>query len=140
VMILDYEGSGAEGTTATPSAQHLEDRLDAELAADWGDNGKAIVVDPEVDVWMWGAESHIRRTVSWQDHVGIREWLVQRGFDFDGSKPRRPKEAIEAVLRHACVPYSSAHYRAIAQRVSLARCEDRAFQRLRACLVSWFGR
>ena len=131
VLMFDYEGSGA----ATPAA-NLETELDAALAADWAARAKAIVIEPEIDIWMWGAETHIREVVGWRSPPGIREWLITRRFVFDAEgKPERPKEAMEEVFRQVQVPRSSAHYQALAGKLSLTRCRDAAFLRLRAALT-----
>ena len=132
--MFDYEGSGADDP-----AVELEQSLDALLAADWDAHAKAIVIEPEVEVWMWGAEVHLREVVDWQSTSGIREWLEARGFGFkDQGKPERPKEALEAVFRHARIARSSAQYQALARRLSFPRCQDAAFIRLGAALSGWF--
>lgn len=110
------------------------------LSDTWGDRAKAIVIEPEVDVWMWGAETHLRSTMSWEFAEGIRTWLQAQTFTFgENGKPARPKEALEAAFRRAKVPRSSARYAHVAQRISLANCTDPAFLRLRTALTSWFG-
>lgn len=135
VLMFDYEGCGA-----TDAPEDLEAHLDAALSETWGTHAKAIVIEPEVDVWMWGAETHIREVVGWDSPQGIRDWLKAHAFKFDAQgKPERPKEALEAVFRQAQLPRSSAHYEALARRLSLARCQDAAFLRLRGALTAWFA-
>lgn len=135
LLLLDYEGSGS-----SLSPVRFESELDAELAMAWGDRAKAIVIDPEVDVWMWGAETHLRVMSDWRFSEGIRPWLESQSFAFMVSgKPVRPKEALEAVCRRTQIPRSSARYEEIARGISLTRCEDEAFLRLRASVVAWFG-
>jgi hypothetical protein len=134
-MIMDYEGSGANVAPAK-----LEAQLDGALSTSWGDHCKAIVIEPEVDVWMWGSETHLRSTMDWEFDEDIRSWLENQGFAFgENGKPVRPKEALEAAFRRANVPRSSARYEYVAQRLSLVNCTDAAFQRLRSALVTWFG-
>jgi hypothetical protein len=134
LLLLDHEGSGTAGR-----AQDLEAELDQQLATAWGDAAKAIVVAPEIDAWMWGNETHLRALLDWDFPEGIREWLVSQGFVFSGNgKPERPKEAFGAACRRARTPRSSGQYRSIAERTSLQRCEDPAFQRLRAACLRWF--
>lgn len=136
LLMFDYEGSGAEDPPA-----ELENRLDAALADGWGPNAKAIVIEPEVDIWMWGAETHIREVAEWRLPQGIREWLESRDYHFnDQGKPKHPKDALEAVFRQAQRARSSAQYRALARRLSLTRCRDAAFLRLRGALTAWFPR
>ncbi|MGI8784229.1 MAG: methylation-associated defense system protein MAD4 [Acidobacteriota bacterium] len=135
LLLLDYEGCGSDVAPV-----ELEAQLDNALSGMWGDRAKAIVIDPEVDVWMWGAETHLRSMVDWRFPEGIRPWLVSQSFAFtaDG-KPERPKEALEAAFRRAQTPRSSARYEQVAQSISLTRCRDEAFLRLRASVVGWFG-
>jgi hypothetical protein len=71
----------------------------------------------------------------------VREWLRERGFTFEANeKPTRPKEALEAALRSPGLPRSSALYQTIAERISLRRCGDEAFIRLRKQLLEWFAK
>ena len=135
LLLLDYEGCGSH-----VSPVELEAELDKALSMRWGDRAKAIVIDPEVDVWMWGAETHLRSMVDWRDPEDIRPWLESQAFAFtaDG-KPVRPKEALDAAFRRAQTPRSSARYEQAARRISLTRCKDEAFLRLRASVVEWFG-
>lgn len=134
LLVLDYEGSGAAA-----SAMELEQKLDRDLAASWDDRGKAIVIDPELDGWAWGADNALAQVLRWPRSESIREWLVAEGFavNVDG-KPQRPKEALEAVFRICRRPRSASNYQEIARRVSLAHCTDSAFHRLRDVLRSWF--
>ncbi len=135
VMLMDFEGAGSHLT-----APELEIQLNDALNSVWGTRARAIVVEPEVDVWMWGAESHLRETLDWSFDEGIRDWLRGQDFAFDANgKPLRPKEALDKAFRRAQVPRSSARYGEMAERISLTRCTDPAFLRLRQSLVSWFG-
>lgn len=135
LLIFDYEGSGANGPAAATEAE-----LDEALRSGWGDRGKAIVIEPEVDIWMWGAETHLKDVVGWSGAQGIRDWLSSKGFVFSPQgKPLRPKEALEEVFREARIPRSSAQYESLAGRLSMARCQDAAFHRLHHTLVQWFG-
>ena len=77
LLLLDYEGSGS-----SVAAVRLEAQLDASLFQQWGDRAKAIVVEPEMDVWMWGAETHLRSAMDWHFVEEIRPWLVSQSFAF----------------------------------------------------------
>lgn len=133
-LLLDHEGSGS-----AESADDLEVNLDTEVSATWGSNGKAIVISPELDIWMWGSDNAVEQTIEWEHPQGIREWLSKQHFTFDASnKPSRPKEALETALRQIKIPRSSALYQKIASRISLPRCVDPAFQKFRSKLIEWF--
>jgi hypothetical protein len=119
----------------------LERALDEQLAGAWGDNAKAIVIAPELDAWMWGSDNKLAELLQWPHSESIREWLACRGFDFHpNGKPVRPKESLEAILPVCRLPRSSAIYQRIATNISLNRCEDPAFHRLRDQLQLWFPR
>ena len=135
LLILDYEGSG----TDLPDAKALEAQLDGRLRAQWKEHAKAIVIEPELDVWVWGSDNAVAEAIDWPAGKAIREWLRERGFAFDSNeKPTRPKEALEAALRLPDLPRSSALYQRIAERISVHRCSDQAFLRLRSQLSTWF--
>ncbi len=134
LLLLDYEGSGS-----SVGAAELEAELDHRLTSDWGDAAKAIVIEPELEAWVWGADNAMHAVLGWDKAESAREWLRQRGFQFSTTgKPARPKEAFSALLREATLPRSAAVFEEIASRISLQRCHDAAFGRLRQQLVCWF--
>jgi hypothetical protein len=136
LLLLDHEGSGSNESSAD-----LEARLDEQLRPVWGSRAKAIVIEPELDIWVWGADNALRDVFEWKEDVGIREWLVKKGFEFDAArKPLRPKEALEALMSHLRQPRSSSLYEVLATKLSLHRCTDRSFDRLRSTLSGWFPR
>ena len=135
LLVLDFEGCG----THLPSGIALEAELDQRLSAEWKGSAKSIVIEPEVDVWMWGTDGLVEAALEWPAGKGVRDWLRDQGFAFvSKGKPVRPKEALETALRATGVPRSSALYQAIAERISLRRCHDEAFNRLRHQLIKWF--
>lgn len=137
LMIFDHEGSGAESKPASELIHDLEKQLERQ----WGTNAHVIVIEPEVDVWMWGSDNVLSQLLKWNDFTGIREWLQSKGYEMDGyDKPLRPKEALEEVLLRLKEPRSSSLYEKIAQRLSLQRCKDPAFIRMHKILQSWFPR
>lgn len=137
LLVFDLEGSGAGDKTR---AEDLELTLDARLQAQWGPCAKAIVIAPEVDIWLWGADSTLRQQLHWPLAGSIRSWLVDHGFEFNAQgKPLRPKEALEALVRIHRQPRSSALYERVTARISLQRCSDPAFVRLRSTLKAWFA-
>jgi hypothetical protein len=90
LLVFDWEGCGSD----QPNSVSLESELDARLAHHWGDHGKAIVVSPEADTWLWGSDQALAQALEWPAAVSVRTWLGQQGFEIarDG-KPVRPKEA-----------------------------------------------
>jgi hypothetical protein len=136
LLVLDFEGCG----TDLPNATALEAQLDGRLSMHWKEAAKSIVIEPELDVWVWGADNAVEAVIEWPAGKSVREWLRERGFTFEANeKPTRPKEALEAALRIPGLPRSSALYQTIAERISLRRCGDEAFIRLRKQLLDWFA-
>ncbi len=137
LLVLDFEGCG----TDLPNATELEAQLDGRLSTHWKEAAKSIVIEPELDVWVWGADNAVEAVIEWPAGKSVREWLRERGFTFEANeKPTRPKEALEAALRIPGLPRSSALYQTIAEKISLRRCGDEAFIRLRKQLFEWFGK
>ena len=135
IVIFDLEGSGA----GIADSVEVESRLDARLKAQWEERAKCIVVDPEVDIWLWGADTALRQLLDWSRPGTIRDWLGAGGFEFNANnKPRRPKEAFEEVVTTCGLARSSALYEKVTSKISLHRCRDSAFLRLRKQLQSWF--
>lgn len=135
LMVFDFEGCGQEHKDLLA----LEAELDSQLRLVWGARAKAIIISPEVDIWLWGADVVLREALFWPQHGSIREWLLAKGFEFNAdNKPLRPKEALDAMRLVHKRPRSSALYEKITSRISLQNCTDTAFRRLRAQLKLWF--
>ncbi len=136
LMLLDFEGCGT--SWLDPIA--LEQDLDEQIRAVWNDDGKSIVIAPEVDVWLWGSDNALRDVFEWPLQEAMRDFLLSRGFQFalDG-KPLRPKEALEAMVPVHRQPRSSALYEKVTSRISLKNCSDPAFLRLNKQLRTWFS-
>lgn len=138
LVLLDRHGSGQEKKTRLEMEKDLGERL----ASDWGDRAAAVVLDPELEVWLWSDSPHVEAVLGWKDrNPSLRSWLAEKGFMVEGTiKPSQPKEAVEKALRAVRKPRSSALYRELAGRVSFERCTDPAFARFKEVLRGWFGR
>ena len=137
LLVLDFEGSGSD----SPNAEALEKLLDSKLESLWGNAAKSVVIAPEVDAWVWGSDNAVEEILEWPSGKRIRDWLRDEGYAFDSNdKPARPKEAMEAALKVVGKPVSAAVYQQITEKISLRRCTDRAFLRLRDQLRKWFPR
>ncbi len=137
LVLFDREGCGRE----MRDRSDLERQVEGALAQNgWRDRCAAIVVDPELDAWMWSDSPHVDGVLGWSCQTPrLHAWLAQQGFLKEGQvKPPRPKEALQEALRHVYLPRSSSLYREMAQKVSLRRCIDPAFQKLRETLAAWF--
>ena len=138
MTVFDFDGSGARNATASELEIELERQY--ELAG-WEKGQVAfIVIEPELEAWLFGTSySHLQRAVNWSQSEPINEWLAARGYMVAGNaKPSNPKGAIEAILQLEKIPLSSNLFAELARRVSLNRCQDRAFQKFCNTLCRWF--
>lgn len=137
LVMCDRVGSGR-----TESRADMEGNIEARLAASgWGSDGAAIVIEPELDVWIWQRSPHVESAIGWSGRTpALYDWLTSEGLLTPGNlKPERPKDALNRALRAAKVPKSSGLFKEIPEKVSLSSCQDPAFAKLRATLRQWFG-
>ena len=138
LVLFDKEGCGQEHQ----NAQMLEKEVNSRLSGSgWDEYAAVIVLDPELEVWVWSESPHVAQCLGWAgNEPSLGEWLVSEGWLPEGEhKPPRPKEALEAALRESRRPRSSAIYQYLARRVSLAGHTERAFVCLVKTLQRWFG-
>jgi hypothetical protein len=137
LVVFDLEGCGEELNRV-----HLEEKVENKLArVGWKDRSAVIVLDPELEIWVWTRSPHVDDVLGWGQRVPtVRDWLIQRNHIRSGNhKPERPKEALEAALREVRTPRSSALYAQLASRVSLHGHNEPAFIKLRTILAKWFS-
>ena len=138
IVVLDREGSGVDDR----AAQEIEADIDQRLAkSGWGDRARAIVLDPEVEIWVWSSSPYVDAVLGWSGRTpNLRDWLTREGFLEAGqTKPARPKEALRSALREGRIKPSAALFGQLASKVGLEHCRDRGFLRLRDTLRAWFG-
>jgi len=137
IVVFDREGCGKETTSGTELEAEVESRL---AKNGWADRARAVVIEPELESWVWSDSPQVDNSLGWAGRTpALRPWLVEKGFVTQSErKPERPKEAVEAALHFVGKPRSSSVYRELAERVSLRRCTDPAFQKLIATLQAWF--
>lgn len=138
LVVLDKKGCGQEQR----QRGDIEKDIESELAASgWDSRSAAIVIDPELENWVWSDSPQVDSVLGWQDgHASLRSWLQSEGFLSPGqSKPVSPKEAMQAALRVARKARSAALYSELARKVSFERCADPAFLKFKERLSAWFG-
>ena len=138
LVIFDHEGSGQEERSADDLASDLKGRLSR---SGWGDRVQVLVIEPELEVWVWSNSPQVDVSLGWSKHsTNLRTWLSNKGFWPDKSrKPPRPKECLLEALREVRVRRSAAIYRQLAESVGLERCQDPEFNKLKGILRSWFS-
>ena len=137
LIVLDREGCGQESVTRELLEICIEDKLSR---SGWEDRAAAIVIDPELEAWVWSNSPHVDSILGWQGKEPcLRNWLQSREYLVPGAiKPARPKEALEDALKTARKPRSSSLYLQIAENVSIDRCVDPSFVKLKEILQKWF--
>jgi hypothetical protein len=138
IVVMDREGCGQDDQERSSLERKIQTNLQI---SGWDDRAIAIVIDPELDIWVWSDSPHVERILGWEDRQpNLRSWLLQNDFfQTDRLKPARPKEALESALRQVRKPRSSAIYEELAKNVSTERCTDPAFTKLRDILRQWFS-
>jgi len=139
LVVFDLYGCG-DGNNARVQ---IEDDIETSLRQNgWANRSAAIVVDPEIETWVWSDSHHVDNVLNWQGRQpDVRSWLkTETDFWENGAtKPCQPKEAMKLALRKVQKPMSSMIFKELADNVSLNRCEDPAFYKLKQTLRSWFG-
>ncbi|HEY66356.1 MAG TPA: hypothetical protein G4O02_17535 [Caldilineae bacterium] len=133
LVILDREGSGRDQCLAEDLEREIEDRL---VRNGWpSDRVAAIVLDPELEVWVWTRSPHVARV------IGLNVDALQAVLDSEPArpdgKPQHPKEALEKALRRSGRPFSARIFQELAENVSL-RASERAFDKFKYTLQGWF--
>ena len=138
IIMFDREGCGQEQNDRTA----LEEKVEAAIERQGWNRSQiaAIVVDPELEAWVWSDSPEVDIALGWQREApNLRTWLEQHQYVSSGlTKPARPKEAMEAALRHVRKARSSSIFKALAENVSVGRCNDDAFIKLKNTLATWF--
>ena len=139
MVIFDKDGCGREDD----SRERIQMGVEQDLTSNgWaGDRAKAVVIEPELEAWVWTGSPYVARVLGWPhgyDH--LRRWLVDRGLWLEGdAKPTDPKAAMEAVLRQTSKPHSAALFGELAKRTTWRGCQCPAFAELKSTLKRWFG-
>lgn len=137
LVAFDRQGCGREEQTR----QDLESEVEGNLArSGWDDRAACVVIDPELEVWVWSDSPHVESVLGWEGQAPrLRDWLQQQELWLPAKpKPLQPKDCVEKALRRAGKPRSSSLYLRLARLVSMDRCSDGAFRKLKNTLSRWF--
>ncbi len=126
------------------SPDRIQEELRSRLSrSGWRDRCEVIVIDPEVEQWLWADP---RLIVEWLDPN--HKYPIQSLFPVRTTKPDQPKEELDRIIRRINHRYrlgvrmKTELYEWVAEKVSkrlLETCTDPAFSALRSALSSWFG-
>jgi len=111
LVMLDRQWDGAPADTG----EELEDLLEKSLEkSDLGDWAHAVVIDPELEAWVFSDSPHLASVFGWQAGMAdLRRKLANQGLWREGDdKPHDPKAAAEWIRRQSRKPLSSSLPRA----------------------------
>ncbi len=135
MIIFDFAWEGRPRNNPADMIRDVENKL----RPTWGDKGRCVVIDPELEVWVWSDSPHVASALGWRTMPELRGWLESNHvWKQDEIKPGDPKAAYELAIREKKVQKSNATFRHLAEKVSLRRCSDPSFLMLLQILGSWF--
>jgi hypothetical protein len=138
IAMCDLEGCGKEKKLPREKIEELiEQRLQSN---GWNDRAMAIVIDPELEAWVWVDRRALSDQTGWLDgEASLRNWLMERSLiKTHQAKPDRPKECLQRVLRQTNKSRSSALFSALGRMADTTSCTDPAFAKLVSQLQRWF--
>ena len=138
LVVFDHYGCGS-----TDSREEIQLSVEEQLRRNgWGDRAKVIVIEPELEVWVWSDSPAACRVLGWDDgYAALRRWLGTRQLWQSGEpKPAEPKRAMQDVMQHGRVRRSARNFSRLARAIDFSRCEDPAFNELKDTLQEWFPR
>src|SRR3989304_1743492 len=124
IVVFDRQGCGREQDSREVLEGHVESAIER---AGWDRPCvAAIVLDPELEVWVWGDSPQVDEALGWhQQSPDLRSWLRANDYLMPHTmKPDRPKNAMIAALRRVRRAQSSSIFQALAETVSVQRCSD----------------
>lgn len=136
--MFDRQGCGKENYSREEIENEVEQRLSS---SGWNSRSAAVVLDPELEIWVWSNSPHVKKALGWQgNNTELRDWLIEKKYLQEGNiKPGLPKEAMEEILKISKKPRSSSIYSQLAEKVSLKNCTDPSFIKLTTTLKKWFS-
>jgi len=138
LVVFDRVGCGREND----SREVLEGDVESAMKkSGWAQScAAAIVLDPELEIWIWSDSPQVDEALGWhQQSPDLRSWLRKKQYLTPNAlKPAQPKEAMISALRKVRRAQSSSIFQVLAETVSVERCSDAAFAKLKAILKSWF--
>ena len=135
LVVLDCEWEGSPGKDAIVA--HITANL---VVSGWAEDAvKVIAIEPELENWLWQDKPQVAEVLRYKGDKSLRQHLADSGWwPADATKPPRPKEAAEWVLKQTRQPRSSAIYQKLAEHISIKGCTDAAFAEMHDAFLAWF--
>ncbi len=136
LIVFDRSWEGAPPEAVDGLTGDLEGRL----SRTWGQAAGAVAIDPELEAWVWSDSPHVDAILGWEGRIpSLRAWLASNGlWEAHSPKPSNPKAAVELAIREVRGRWTAALCRRLAESVSVDRCRDLSFAKLRGLLTKWF--
>ena len=141
LVMFDREGCGKDD-----AREDLERAVEQRLSASgWDSRAVAIVIDPELEIWVWANSTHVPKVLGWHDHdPSLQDWLKAAGLLVgDAPKPIRPKFRVDEDHRplHGHLRREGSGRKVLGtarlERARLRSCRARAGPQARAPLHRW---
>lgn len=136
LVMFDKEGCGDND-----SREKIQHKVERDLAANgWDGRSKAVVIDPELETWVWTGSNHVPKVLGWEcGYEELKAWLAaEELWPSRSAKPLDPKRAMRAALRKGRRSVSAKLFGQLAKSTTLRHCQDSAFRELRDTLQDWF--
>ncbi len=123
LVLFDKAGSGDEVTERQAIQKAVEQDL---WRAGWANRSKAIVIEPELEMWAWSESPYVGKVLGWIEGTGaLREWLCEKDlWPDDEAKPPDPKLALRRAMRQKNRSPTAVTFKDLAEKVNLrASCK-----------------
>lgn len=137
LVLFDKVGSGDERA----ERQRIQNAVEGDLRRNgWENRSKAIVIEPELETWVWSTSANVGKVLGWNEGTGVlRDWLREHHlWPDDEAKPPDPKLALKRAMRVKNRSPTAATFMTLAGKVGLGKCKDPAFREVRETLQGWF--
>ncbi len=133
IVVLDQQFGGE-----LPAATVRKDIRTRLSQNGWKDRCEVVVIDPELEVWLWQDSPHVEQAVKFTGG-SLRQHLKGTGaWPEKAPKPTEPKEAIQALVKGQRMLKTKVVYSRIARSMSAGGCTDSAFELFASTLRRWF--
>lgn len=136
LVMFDKKGSGDDA-----SREEIQDEVERDLANNgWRDRSKAVVIDPELETWVWTGSNYVPRILGCEgQYEQLKSWLAAEGlWPSSCAKPPDPKRAMRAALHKGRRRVSAQLFGQLAKSTTIRQCQDSAFNELKDTLQLWF--
>lgn len=139
LVIFDRHGCGSDD-----AREAIQETVERKLVlSGWKPECcKAIVIEPEVEAWLWNGSPQVADALGWPSYTRLRRHLEHVGLWQAGArKPAKPKQAAKKAREAAPVGvkrWNPRSFERLARTTTLDGCMDPAFRELTSTIRRWF--